>query len=315
VSPSHLPLGFATSALQRHSAEYPLEGDLAAGLAHPRARLLLFAGDAPVLAVAEQGASALLPPGEAARAGAQGPTLALGRVAGDPVFAAAAPKDAAAHYADDPAFRVLDLRGIAVEGAVPEAELGLLATAKSLLNWHGRHGFCANCGHATTLARGGFRRDCANCGTEHFPRTDPVVIMLVTRGDRCLLGRQARFLPGVYSCLAGFLEPGETIEDAVRREVREEAGITVGHVAYHTSQPWPFPSSLMIGCLGEALDEALTLDRDELEDGRWFSRDEVRQMLAREHPDGLGVPPPMAIAHHLVRHFAHGGDARPETRP
>jgi NAD+ diphosphatase len=129
------------------------------------------------------------------------------------------------------------------------------------------------------------------------------VIMLVTRGEHCLLGRQARFVAGSYSCLAGFLEPGETIEDAVRREVFEEAGIRVGRVEYLASQPWPFVSSLMIGCRGEAETEAITLDRDELEDGRWFHRDEVRQMLARAHPDGLITPPPMAIAHLLMRAF------------
>ncbi len=311
MPPSPPPLGFARSALTRHSAESPLPGGLAAGLDHPRARLLIFAGEAPVLALAAQGrASALLDPGEGRRAGIAGVTLALGLVDGAPVFAAAAPAAAAERYANDSGFRVLDLRSIATEGAVPEPELGLLATAKSLLSWHARHGFCANCGASTAPARGGFRRDCAACGTEHFPRTDPVVIMLITRGEHCLLGRQARFAPGVFSCLAGFLEPGETIEDAVRREVREEAGVTVGAVSYLVSQPWPFPSSLMIGCLGETLDEELTLDRTELEDGRWFSRAEVAQMLARAHPDDLRVPPPMAIAHHLVRHFALGARAR-----
>ena len=127
---------------------------------------------------------------------------------------------------------------------------------------------------------GGYRRDCPNCGAEHFPRTDPVVIMLAIDGERCLLGRQARFAPGMYSCLAGFVEPGETIEDAVRRETAEEAGITVGRVRYHASQPWPFPSSLMIGCHAEALSRDIVRDDAELEACRWFSRAEVRAMLA-----------------------------------
>jgi len=294
-------LGYARSLLERHSAER--SGPTPTLSETPDASLLLFCGDVPVLRVTDGGATCLLGPGDAARAGTPTPELFLGRVGGRPAFAGALPADAAAFYREDPSYRVIDARAVAVEGAVPAPEMGVLATAKSLLGWHARHGFCANCGTATTLSCGGYRRDCAACGTEHFPRTDPVVIMLITNGDRCLLGRQARFLPGVYSCLAGFLEPGEPIEDAVRRETYEEAGVRVGAVRYHFSQPWPFPSSLMIGCEGEAEGDALVLDRTELEDARWFSRDEVRQMLERTHPDGLATPPAMAIAHALVRSF------------
>ncbi|ACL56054.1 NAD(+) diphosphatase [Methylobacterium nodulans] len=297
-------LGFAQSLLVRHSAERT--GPTPTLADHPEAGLVLFAGEIPVLRRAGESASAILTAADGARAPAPLPLLFLGRVEARPVFAGALPVDAAASYAEDPSYRVLDLRSIAVEGAVPPAELGLLATAKSLLSWHARHGFCANCGAPTTIACGGFRRDCSSCGSQHFPRTDPVVIMLVTRGDHCLLGRQARFLPGVYSCLAGFLEPGETIEDAVRRETFEEAGLRVGAVHYRASQPWPFPSSLMIGCEAEALHDELVLDREELEDARWFSREEVRRMLERRHPDGLLTPPPMAIANLLVRGFADG---------
>jgi NAD+ diphosphatase len=297
-------LGYAQSSLVRHSAERtgptPRPGD------DPASALLLFAGDVPVLRRAGESASAFLSLDDAARAPAPAPLLFLGRVAERPVFTGTVPAEAADLYRDDPAYRVLDLRGVATEGAVPAAELGVMATAKSLLNWHARHGFCPNCGAPTAISCGGFRRDCGSCGTQHFPRTDPVVIMLVTRGEHCLLGRQARFAPGVYSCLAGFLEPGETIEDAVRRETREEAGVKVGTVRYRASQPWPFPSSLMIGCEAETQDEVLTLDREELEDARWFSRDEVRLMLERRHPDGLLTPPPMAIANLLVRGFAEG---------
>jgi NAD+ diphosphatase len=150
---------------------------------------------------------------------------------------------------------------------------------------------------------GGYRRDCPACGAQHFPRTDPVAIMLTVHGDRCLLGRQRRFLPGMYSCLAGFIEPGETIEDAVRRETREESGILVGRVDYRASQPWPFPASLMIGCVAEALTTEITRDDEELEDCRWFDRDEVRRMFAGDHPDGLLPPNRIAIAHHLLRGF------------
>ncbi len=153
------------------------------------------------------------------------------------------------------------------------------------------------------MTQGGYRRDCPTCGAQHFPRTDPVVIMAIVDGDRVLLGRQARFVPGMYSCLAGFLEPGETIEDAVRRETWEEAGIRVGRVGYHSSQPWPFPNSLMIGCIGEALTTDVVPDATELEDCRWFTRDEARAMLDGSHPDGVSSPKPLAIAHHLLLAF------------
>ncbi|MEQ9244782.1 MAG: NAD(+) diphosphatase, partial [Nitratireductor sp.] len=146
------------------------------------------------------------------------------------------------------------------------------------------------------------------CGRDHFPRTDPVVIMLAVRGEQCLLGRSPHFAPGMVSCLAGFVEPGETIEAAVRRETREEAGIAVGAVAYHASQPWPFPYSLMIGCYGQAESEAITMDENELEDCRWFSRDEVRLMLEDRHPDGHRVPPRGAIANRLIRDWVLGSD-------
>ena len=138
----------------------------------------------------------------------------------------------------------------------------------------------------------------------HFPRTDPVVIMLAVDGDDCLLGRQPRFPKGMYSSLAGFVEPGETIEAAVRREILEESGVVCGEVRYFASQPWPFPSSLMIGCFAEARSRAVAVDRTELEDARWFSRAETRELLERRHPAGLAAPIPMAIAHHLIKRWA-----------
>jgi NAD+ diphosphatase len=139
---------------------------------------------------------------------------------------------------------------------------------------------------------------------EHFPRTDPVVIMLVTDGERALLGRSGRFVANSWSCLAGFVEPAETIEEAVQREVREEAGIRCDDVQYYKSQPWPFPSSLMIGCTATARTVEITVDRTELEDARWFERDEVALMLRRQHPEGLVAPTPIAIAHHLLGRWA-----------
>lgn len=159
---------------------------------------------------------------------------------------------------------------------------------------------------------GGFKRVCTSCNAEHFPRTDPVVIMLVTRktdnGDTCLLARSPHFAPLTYSCLAGFVEPGETIENAVRREVREESGLPVGQVTYHASQPWPFPYSLMIGCFAQGLSDQITLDYEELEDGRWFTRDEARAMLDNVHTQGLRTPPAGAIASALIRHWVECSD-------
>lgn len=223
-------------------------------------------------------------------------------------FGMSLPQDAIELLKADERFHVIDLRSIAVQGLVQPEHLAPLAEAKALLHWHTRHGFCSNCGHATNATDGGWRRDCPHCNAQHFPRTDPVVIMLAVRDDACLLGRQTRFAQGMWSCLAGFVEPGESIEEAARRETLEEAGIRCGRVRYFASQPWPFPSSLMIGCHAEAVSEAITVDRDELEDARWFSRDETAAMLMRTHPDGLGTPPAIAIAHHIIRAWVERGD-------
>jgi NAD+ diphosphatase len=272
----------------------------------PETLTIVLAGDDVVLTPQQESATALTrlgsPLGQAAaRAGIE--QALLGFLDGRPVVATLVEAET---FAADAGLQTLDLRSIAVQGIVPEAELGMLAQAKALFHWHRTHGFCARCGAATHPAPSRLRRDCPACAAQHFPRTDPVVIMLVTRGENCLLGRQSRFVPGMYSCLAGFVSQGETIEASVRREVMEEAGIQVGRVRYLTSQPWPFPSSLMIGCQAEAESEAITLDREELEDGRWFSRDEVRAMLERRHPDGLSAPHPIAIAHHLLRGWICG---------
>jgi len=203
-------------------------------------------------------------------------------------------------------FVVTDLRSIAMKGLVAPEHLPPLAEAKAMLHWHARHRFCSNCGAPSRLVDGGWKRACPSCQAEHFPRTDPVVIMLAVAGDRCLLGRSGRFAASMYSCLAGFVEPGESIEDAVRRETLEEAGIRCGRVAYFRTQPWPFPMSLMIGCHAEALNHDIVVDRSELEDARWFTREEVALMLMRRHPDGLGTPPPVAIAHHIIRAWVEG---------
>ncbi len=182
--------------------------------------------------------------------------------------------------ASDMAF--CEMRVIMTRLNARDAELA--ATAKAVLSWHRSHRFCAICGHESQMAMGGWQRDCPNCGGHHFPRTDPVVIMLITRGNKVLMGRSPGWPEGMYSLLAGFVEPGETIEAAVRREVLEEAGIRVGAVDYLASQPWAYPSSLMFGCRGEALSDEITVDPVELEDAMWVSREEMMQVFAGSHP-------------------------------
>ncbi len=185
---------------------------------------------------------------------------------------------------------------------LPADDLAIFGAARSVLDWHARHRFCARCGQPTQLAKGGWQRDCSACAAQHFPRVDPVAIMLVECDGQVLLGRQARFPPGSFSALAGFVEPGETIEEAVRREVFEEAGVRVGEVRYIASQPWPFPSQLMIGCLGHADSLDLEIDNTEIEDARWFTRAEVAEALAKGRESTSFVPPPpQAIAYHLLQ--------------
>ena len=182
------------------------------------------------------------------------------------------------------------------------ADLALYGGARSLVDWHARHRFCARCGGGTQLAKGGWQRNCTQCEAQHFPRTDPVTIMLVEHEDKLLLGRQPRFPPRIFSALAGFVEPGETIEEAVAREVFEEAGVRVKDVSYIASQPWPFPSQLMIGCHSVALSDGIVVDTTELEEARWFTRAELEEARAAG-PDGTGdliFPRSWAIAHHLV---------------
>ena len=205
-----------------------------------------------------------------------------------------------------------DVRGLAA--TIPGPEAAILAEARSLIDWHARHGFCAQCGSPSAISSGGWGRQCPNCRAHHYPRVDPVVIMLAVRGERCLLGRGRRRVGTRYSCLAGFMEPGETIEEAVRREVLEELGIQVGSVRYLASQPWPFPSTLMMGLLAEAISEDIRIDPEELAEARWFEREEVRAMVERSRTDdpipGVAtLPPPLAIGHQLARRWAFGVDS------
>lgn len=202
--------------------------------------------------------------------------------------------------------KAVDFRSIYIQGLLDPAALGALAQGAALLAWHESHQFCSKCGNRSAMRAGGYKRLCTSCGTEHFPRTDPVVIMLAVTAEKCLLGRSRHFKQGMYSALAGFVEPGETIEAAVRRETFEEAGIRLGRIAYQASQPWPFPYSLMIGCFGEALSEDILTDTAELEDCRWFSREELSAVIGGTHGEGIVIPPRGAIAHHLITIWAEG---------
>lgn len=248
---------------------------------------------------------ALLSIDEALKFGANPGTIFLGLRDGAAVFGMSISPQASEKLIGRDDVVVSELRGMAMQGIVPPEELSAVAQAKSMVSWHQRHGFCANCGAKSSMAEGGWKRVCPSCKTEHFPRTDPVVIMLVSNGDRCLLGRQKQFPPGMYSCLAGFVEAAETIEDAVKREIFEESGIRCTDVTYYMTQPWPYPSSLMIGCSARALNDEIVIDKVELEDARWFDRDEAMLMWKREHPDGLAGPHPFAIAHHLLGRWLH----------
>jgi len=221
-------------------------------------------------------------------------------------------RDGAAHFAVDLSSMVDPVTTIGIEQAsfndarrlatnLPAGDAGILAQARALIEWHRRNRFCGSCGSPTTASGGGSVRKCMSCAAEHFPGPHAVVIMVVWRGDRCLLGRGRGWAAPRYSALAGFMDHGETIEEAVAREVSEEAGLEVDAVVYHSSQPWPFPMSIMIGCFAHVTGEALTVDPEELEEARWFSRDQIRQ--AFDSPDSVdfGVPGEIAIAHHLIK--------------
>lgn len=302
-----MSLAFVVNPLDRRANERTDAAWLAAQLAAPAARLVQLVGDAALLE-GGQLVTRMVPmaPGAPAAPGTPGMPGTPGGLdaavflgidqEGAPWFA----REAAGGEAL-PAGELRDLRGLALAEALPPEQLGILAQARALLAWHGRHRFCSVCGVATVAAEAGYRRHCSSCNADHFPRTDPVAIMAVHHQGSVLLGRQRSWRPGMYSALAGFLEPGETLEDAARREVFEEAGIVVGEVRYVASQPWPFPGSLMIGLIGEARSTEIRLDEKELEDARWFGAEEARTMIERTHPQGLFAANPMAIAHHLVR--------------
>ncbi len=197
--------------------------------------------------------------------------------------------------------RFEELRGAAA--AMPAADAGILATAKSMFEWRRRHRWCSACGQQTNVSDGGWKRICPSCDAEHFPRTDPVAIMLALHDGKCLLGRQAAWPEGMYSALAGFIEPGETIEEACARELKEEAGLTATAVRYHSSQPWPWPGSLMMGLIADVDSADAAPDQTELEAVRWFSKEEAA-LLIKGELEGVFAPPPLAIAHQLIKAWA-----------
>ena len=271
------PNTFTGAALDRAGDRRGDDAWVAAQLADPAARAVV-AGTGGVHVAG--GRLALVPLAELG-----GEPLLLGLGEDGPVFAAEAANGS-----------LMGLREAAA--TLPRADGGLAAYAAALLNWHRRHRFCANCGHQTEVREAGHVRSCPNCGAEHHPRTDPVVIMLVLRGEEVLLGRQPSWPPGRYSALAGFVEPGESLEEAVAREVREEARVEIGTPRYVSSQPWPFPSSLMLGFIAPWSSGEPVIGDDELEDVRWFDRKAVQEAV--EGRGELQLPPPLAIARRLV---------------
>lgn len=282
--------GFTGSPLDR--ADH-LRGDadvLARLRADPAARLLRLAEIDPVLD--EEGRLVWDPLGQAP----DGAELALlGLIDGAPRFAALVPCPPAAR-------RSAAIMGLMM--AMPPAEASTYAAARSLVDWHARHRFCAVCGHETVAERAGWARGCGHCGAQHFPRTDPVVIMLAEHGGRALVGRGHHFPPTFYSALAGFVEVGESMEEAVARELFEEAGVRATGVRYVSSQPWPFASSLMMACTADVANDTLSLDTNELADAMWVTADEVRAALAGDSAARFLAPPPYAIAHTLLSWWA-----------
>lgn len=287
-----MPIGFTGSPLQRLDSQRSDAAAFARHLADLDARLLRMDGLDPILGASGELAWAAL----AERDPADELAL-LGLLDGRPAFVALAPT-----ARGKPMFALLRLLS-----ELPAAEAATFGAARGLIDWHARHRFCGRCGATTVVARAGWARHCPQCAAEHFPRTDPVVIMLAEHAGRALIGRQPRFPAGRYSALAGFVEVGESVEEAVARELFEEAGVRASRVRYLASQPWPFPSSqLMLACVAEVESDALVIDRSELDDAKWVDRDGVRAALANAADAPFIAPPPYAIAHELLARWARG---------
>lgn len=279
--------GFTGALIDRADAIRSDPEQLAAAMQSLSARLLRLDGIDPQ---AER--DGMLAWGSMAEADPAADLLFLGVENGRPRFAALPPPGLAIDARSRSCWRVLPM--------LADDQVALYGAARSLVDWHARHRFCANCGQSTHIAKGGWQRDCPSCKAQHFPRVDPVVIMLAEEGDAVLVGRQHGWPEGRYSALAGFLEPGESIEEAVAREIGEEAGLPIDSVRYVASQPWPFPSSLMIAAIGTTTTRDIMLDSKEIEAAFWVTRSDVAAALAGDPAARFIAPPPFAIAHSLL---------------
>ncbi len=316
TQPSAIP--FAGFPLDRASVHRRDNTFIAGLLEHPNSELVLIQDGRPVLELPIQ------PDGvrRALRLSVNARVAFLGATAPDPIFLGLDAKGRATFAAALP--RGVEMDSGPLEGlgeavdlrmSASDADMGdlaLVSTARAILDWHSRHNFCANCGTKTDIVEAGWKRSCPECKTEHFPRTDPVAIMLAVHGEKCLLGRGPGFRAGFISALAGFIEPGETIEEGCARELMEEAGVTMTSARIIANQPWPFPSQLMIGLIAQVSGFDLNLDTDEVSQAIWFTRDEARALLSDGGcvVDGrtLRAPPPLAIAHHLIKAWVDEGD-------
>lgn len=307
-----LPTLGAQIALERRTDKRLEAAYIASARANAHAKVLALAGlMVPIATLADSAQTRLrwLSFGEVQTIGNPGEIAFLGEDENAaPLFACnfEAPEADPAEAAFEEIKPLIDLRSLARQGVLNDSELLIASQARALMAWHGVTRFCSRCGSPVSAKDAGWRMHCEACGLSIYPRVDPAVIMLITYGGRCLMGREHRFPEKLYSALAGFVEPGDDIEHAVRREVKEETGVDVGQVRYVASQPWPFPHSLMIGCWGEALNGELAVNTAEIADARWFSREEAASMLDNSHPEGLEVPPALSIAHTLVRAFVDG---------
>ena len=299
---------YAGNPLDRGERERRDEEWIAARAGDPKSKFLPMLDLNILIAGGSQEALGWLRYDDLNRLGIKTGPIFLGMADGETYFAVDITKDEGAvrELQASTGMRFEDARAATEFLSGPDA--GIVAQARAQVNWNNRNGFCSICGHETIIKRGGQVRKCSGCETEHYPRTDPVVITVVIDNDRCLLGQsRGRMSRGnMYSALAGFMDQGESIEEAVTREIMEEAGIKLGNIRYHSSQPWPFPSSLMIGCHADAVTTDIHMDEEEMANVKWFHREEV--LLALEgRSEILGVPGPIAIAHHLIKAWANGG--------
>ncbi len=298
------PCFFAAEPLQRISVETMEPGWARARLADPGSMVIPLFDGGPLM---RDGEAVFLSASAMPEFGADAAWVFLGlSKKGTAYFAVDATRDAgpeAAPFSDMGAY--IPLREAA--GALDPDDLAIIGQGRWFLDWHRRHRFCAACGSETEAAKGGAKRQCPNCGAEHFPRTDPVAIVLATHEDACLLGRGVNFPPGMFSALAGFVEGGETPEQCARRELLEEAGVELTAMRYLFSQPWPFPSSMMMGYIAAARGRDLTLDEEEIAEARWVDRREVQHILETGGSEALQLPPRFTIARQLIEHWAREG--------